>query len=165
VIDDCSQCGYIVVIVLFESIPVWFFAVEEISCVLAPDHKSIDGRVLILKAECARYDIQFMLIEGTEEFLLGSNPEVVRSLQMVDPLSNAVFVESATETLFVEVVPSVVDDRLGAMIIKVLKGRRRRTCLESRPHRFRKPVDEQSTGPRAMTRLQGGLRVRHAVLR
>lgn len=121
VIDDCSQRGYIVVIVLFESIPVWFFAVEEISRVLAPDHKSIDGRVLIFKAECARYDVQFMPIEGPEEFLLGSNPEIVCSIQMVDPLSDAVFVESSTETLFVEVVPSVVDDWLRAMIIKLLR--------------------------------------------
>ena len=95
-IDDCSQRGYIVDIVLFESIPVWFFAVEEISRVLAPDHKSIDGRVLIFKAECARYDVQFMTIEGPEEFLLGSNPEVVCSVQMVDSLSNTVFVESST---------------------------------------------------------------------
>ena len=96
VIDDCSQRGYIVVIVLFESIPVWFFAVEERSCVLAPDHKSIDGRVLIFKPECIRYDVQFMPIEGPEEFLLGSYPEVVCSLQMVDSLSDAVFVESST---------------------------------------------------------------------
>ena len=79
-IDDCSQRGYIVDIVLFESIPVWFFAVEEISCVLAPDHKSIDGRVLIFKAECARYDVQFMPIEWPEEFLLCSYSKVMCSL-------------------------------------------------------------------------------------
>jgi hypothetical protein len=121
VIDDCFQRSYIADIVLFESIPVWFFAIEEISRVLAPDHKSGDGRVLIFKAECARYDVQFMPIEGPEEFLSGSNPEVVCSLQMIDPLSDAVFVESSTETLFVEVVPSVVDDWLGAMIIKILR--------------------------------------------
>jgi hypothetical protein len=88
VIDDCSQRGYIVVIVLFESIPVWFFAVEEISRVLAPDYKSIDGWILILKAECARYDVQFMPIEGPEEFLLGSYPEVVCSLPSVMPCSS-----------------------------------------------------------------------------
>jgi hypothetical protein len=93
VIDDCFQCGYIVDIVLFESIPVWFFAVEEISRVLAPDHKSIDGRVLIFKAECARYDVQFIPIERLKEFLLGSYPEIVCSLWMVVPLSDTVFVE------------------------------------------------------------------------
>ncbi len=95
-IDDCSLRGYIVVIVLFESIPVWFFALEEIPCVLAPDHESSDGRVLIFKTECACYDVQFMSIEEPEEFLLCSYPEVVCSLQMVDPLSDAVFVESST---------------------------------------------------------------------
>jgi len=121
VIDDYSQRGYIVVIVLFESIPVWFFAVEEISRVLAPDHKPIHGWILIFKSERARYDVQFMPIEAPEEFLLGSNPEIVCSIQMVDPLSDAVFVESPTKTLFVEVVPSVVDDWLRAMIIKLLR--------------------------------------------
>jgi hypothetical protein len=84
VIDDCSQRGYIVVIVLFESIPVWFFAVEEISRVLAPDHKSIDGWVLIFKSERTRYATQFMPIEGHEEFLLCSYPEIVCSLKYID---------------------------------------------------------------------------------
>ncbi len=79
---------------LFESIPVWFFAIEEVSRVLAPDLKSIDGRVLIFKLERTRYDIQFVPIKGSEEFLLCSYPEIVCALQMVDSLSDAVFFES-----------------------------------------------------------------------
>jgi hypothetical protein len=121
VVDDCSQRGYIVSIVLFESIPVWFFAVEEISRVLAPDHKSIDGRVLIFKSERTRYAIQFMPIEGHEEFLLCSYPEIVCSLQVVDLLSDTACFESSTQTLFVEIILSVADNRLGAIIIKVLR--------------------------------------------
>lgn len=42
-VDDCSQGGYVVVIVLYESIPIRVFAVEEISRVLAPEHEAIDG--------------------------------------------------------------------------------------------------------------------------